>query len=60
LELKKKLVKYYIQSIAIYGAETWRLRAVDQKHLECFKIWCWRRMKKINCTDHVRKEEILI
>ena len=45
LELRKKLVKCYIWSIAIYGAETWTLRAVDQKHLECFEIRCcegWR------------------
>ena len=36
LELRKKLVKCYIWSIALYGAETWTLRAVDQKHLESF------------------------
>ena len=34
LELKKKLVKCYIWSLALYGAETWMLRVVDQKHLE--------------------------
>jgi hypothetical protein len=56
LELRKKLVKCYIWSIALYGAETWTLRAVDQKHLESFEIWCWRRMEKISWTDHVRKE----
>jgi hypothetical protein len=29
LNLKKKLVKCYIWSIALYGAETWTLRKVD-------------------------------
>jgi hypothetical protein len=38
LELRKKLVKCYIWSIALYGAETWTLRAVDQKHLESFEM----------------------
>ena len=33
LELRKKLVKCYIWSIALYGAETGTLRAVDKKHL---------------------------
>jgi len=42
-----------------YGAETWMLRAVDQKHLESFEMWCWRRMEKISWTDHVRNEEVL-
>jgi hypothetical protein len=47
LELRKKLVKCYIWSIALYGAENGTLRAVDQKHLESFEMWCWRRMEKI-------------
>jgi len=46
-ELRKKLVKCYIWSIALYGAETWTLREVDQKHLESFEMWCWRRKGKI-------------
>jgi hypothetical protein len=29
LELRKKLVKCYIWSIGLYGAETWTLLAVD-------------------------------
>jgi hypothetical protein len=41
LGLRKKLVKCYIWSITLHGAETWTLRAVDQKHLESFEIGCW-------------------
>jgi hypothetical protein len=37
LELRKKLVKCYVWSIALYGAETWTLRAVDKKHPESLK-----------------------
>jgi hypothetical protein len=48
VELRKKLVKCYIWSIALYGAETWMIRAVDQKHLESFEMWCWRRMEKLD------------
>jgi len=47
-------VKCYIWNIALYGAETWTLLAGDQKHLESFEMWCWRRMEKISWTDHVR------
>jgi hypothetical protein len=58
-ELRKKLVKCYIWTIALYGAETWTLRAVDQKHLESFEMWSWRRMENI-WTDHGRNEEVLL
>jgi hypothetical protein len=46
LNLRKKLVKCYIWSIALYGAETWTLRTIDQMYLEIFKCGAgeeWRR-----------------
>jgi len=60
LEFRKKLMKCYIWRIALYGAETWTLRAVDQKQRESFEMWCWRRMEKISWTNHVRNEELLL
>jgi len=60
LELRKKLVKCCVWSIALYGAEACMLRAVDQKHLESFEMWCWRRMEKFSWTDHVRNEDVLL
>jgi hypothetical protein len=57
LELRKKLVKCCIWSIGLYGAETWTLRAVDQKHLESIEMCCWRRMEKISWTDHVKMKK---
>jgi hypothetical protein len=60
LELRKKLVKRYIWGVALYGAETGTLRAVDQKHLENFEMSCWRIMEKISWSDHVRNEEVLL
>ena len=59
LNLRNKLVKFYIWSMALYGAETWTLRAADPKYLESFEIWCWRRME-ISWTDHVRNEDVLL
>ena len=46
--------------MALYGAETWTLRATDQKRLESFETWCWRRKEKIRWTDRVRNEEVLL
>jgi hypothetical protein len=39
LKLRKNLVKCYIWNIALYCAETWTLRALDQKQLERFEMW---------------------
>ena len=46
--------------MALYGAETWTLRAADQKYLESFEMWCWRRMENIIWTAHVTNEEVLL
>jgi hypothetical protein len=51
LELRKKLVKCYIWSKALYGAETWTLRKLDQKYLESFEMRCWRRMEKMGYDE---------
>jgi hypothetical protein len=56
LNLRKKPVKCYTWSIALYGAETWTLRKVDQKYMERFEMWCWRRMEKKSWTDRVRSD----
>jgi hypothetical protein len=48
----------YILTIYFYGPETWTLWKVDQKHLESFEMWCWRRME-ISWTDSVKNEEVL-
>ena len=53
-------MKCYVWSMALYGAETWTLRATYQKRLESFETLCWRRMEKISWTDHVRNEEVLL
>jgi hypothetical protein len=46
--------------MALYGADKWKLRKVDQKYLKSFKIWSRRRLDKITWTDRVRNEETLL
>ena len=58
LKFRMKPLKCYIRCTALYGAETWTFRKVDQKYLESFEIRCCRRME-ISCTNYVRHEEVL-
>jgi len=43
----------------LYGAEIWILWKEDQKCLESFEMWCWRRMERISWTDRLKNEEVL-
>jgi hypothetical protein len=33
------------------------MNSLDQKYLEGFEMWCWRRMEKINSTGSVKNEK---
>jgi hypothetical protein len=59
IELNKKLVRFYVWSIALYGSETWTLRKLERKYLESFETWCFRRMEKIKCSEKVTNEQVL-
>jgi hypothetical protein len=48
LNLRMKPVKCYTRSLAIYGAQDMALWKVDQKYLESFEMWSWRKMEKIS------------
>jgi len=56
LNLRQKLLKCYIRSTALYGAEKSILRKLDNKFLQSFQMWHWRRMLKISWTDRVKDE----
>jgi len=38
------------------GAENFTLRKVDEKYLESFEMWCWRKMEEIHWTNRVISE----
>jgi len=58
LELKKRIMKCLVWSVALYAAETWTLTQTDRRRLEAFEVWIWRRMEKISWLDKVTNEEV--
>jgi len=50
---------YSEHSSVVRGPEIWTLQKVDQKYLESFEVQCWRMMRKINCMNHVKNQEVL-
>ena len=57
-ELRKRLVKCFVLSEALYGAEIWTRRK-EQKRLEAFEVWIWRRMERAKWTDKVKNVVML-
>jgi hypothetical protein len=57
LEMKKKIIKNFIWSVALYGSETWTLGKSEEMVVNAFETWCWRRMLKIKWTDRITNDE---
>ena len=51
LELKKRLVKSLVWSVALYGCESWTLRKEEERRIAEFEMWVWRRMLRVSWTD---------
>ena len=42
----------------MYDAEIYTCRKIDQKYVESYETWCWRRVEMITWSDRVRSEEV--
>ena len=59
-ELRKRLVKCFVWSVALYGAETLTLRRNEEKQLEAFVMCVWRRMESVKWTDKTKNSVVLV
>ena len=59
IDIRKRFVKCLIWSIVLYGCETWAMKKREEKYLEGFEMWLWRRVGKIGWKEKIRNEEVL-
>ncbi|KAL4092401.1 hypothetical protein QTP88_026904 [Uroleucon formosanum] len=52
IRVRKRFIKVYVWSVAQYGCETWVLNKAEQRTLESFEMWCWRKMLRVNWIEH--------
>jgi hypothetical protein len=58
LEMKKKLIKSCICSVAVCGSETRTVGNNKERVVNVFETWTWRGMLKIKSTDRITIGEI--
>uniref|UniRef100_A0A2S2QKX3 Uncharacterized protein n=1 Tax=Sipha flava TaxID=143950 RepID=A0A2S2QKX3_9HEMI len=59
LEVRKRFLKRYVWSIALYGCGIWTISAIDKIKLEAFEMWCYRKMLRIKWIDKITNEAVL-
>jgi hypothetical protein len=47
LQLKIRLLRCYVFSTLLYGAETWTLTKATSNKLEAFELWLYRRILRV-------------
>ena len=55
--IRKKLVKCYVWSIALYSAANLIFKKIEQTQLGSFEMWCCKR-RKISWANRVENEEV--
>ena len=52
-------MKTIVWSVATYAAETWTITKQDEKVIQAFEMWCWRRFQRISYLEHKTNEAVL-
>ena len=59
MEIRKRILRCYVFSTLLYGAETWTITKPMEDRIKAFELWTYRRMLKISWTAKVSNEEVL-
>ncbi|KAL4120153.1 hypothetical protein QTP88_012884 [Uroleucon formosanum] len=59
IQLKIRLLRCYMFSTLLYGAETWTLTKATSNKLEVFELWLYRRILRISWTEKITNVEVL-
>ena len=62
LPTKVHLVKAMVFPVVMYGCECWTVKKAEQRRIDAFELWCWRRLlqsKKFPWTARRSHQSIL-
>lgn len=54
-----RILRCYVLSTLLYGAEAWTLTDASCKRVEAFEMWCYRRMLRISWVHRMSNETVL-
>ena len=47
LPTKVRLVKAMVFPVVMYGCESWTVKKAEQRRIDAFELWCWRRLLRV-------------
>ena len=59
LPTKVHLVKAMVFPVVMYGCESWTVKKAEQRRIDAFELWCWRRLLRVPWTAGKSNRSIL-
>ena len=59
LPTKVCLVKAMVFPVVTYRCESWTIKKAEQKRIDAFELWCWRRLLRVPWTARRSNQSIL-
>ena len=59
LPTKVCLVNAMVFPVVMYGCESWTVKKAEQRRIDAFELWCWRRLLKVPWTARKSNQSIL-
>ena len=59
LSTKVCLVKAMVFPVVMYGCASWTVKKAEQRRIDAFELWCWRRLLRVPWTAGRSNQSIL-
>ena len=59
LPTKVRLVKAMVFPVVMYRCESWTIKKAEDRRIEVFEVWCWRRLLRVPWTARRSNRSIL-
>ena len=59
LPTKVHLYKAVVFPVVMHGCESWTIKKVENRRIDAFGLWCWRRLLRAPCTARGSNQSIL-
>ena len=59
LPTKVSLVKAVVFPVVMYGCDSWTVKKAENRRIDAFELWCWRRLLRVPWTARRFNQSIL-
>ena len=59
LPTKVCLVKAMVFPVVMYGCDSWTIKTAENRIIDAFELWCWRRLLRVPWTIRRSNQSIL-